>query len=264
MNQPGLQGTVHCHSTHSFDGQFSYAQLREFFMAKGLFFACMTEHIEYLDQPKIDAIFEACDEHSDDQFLFVPGIEMDYFKIYFLGLDRAEVDFSSHRSQFDSLYPKARMCVFSHPIKARYRYPPWLIERCDAVEILNTKHDGRHYFRPQSERLLLQVRRQRPGVVGLAGMDFHGPRQYSGVHLVLREPVPLTMEAVMDEIKSGHFELHMNGRPFSDVAGWERVLLRGRIHAMDFSHGINERLANSGIRIPYGIKRLLRRSMEGA
>jgi len=264
MNRLGLQGTVHCHSTHSFDGQLSYAQLRNFFIERGLSFACMTEHIEYLDQPKVDAIFDECEAHSDDRFLFVPGIEMDYFKIYLLGLDRARVDFASHRSQFDSLYPNARMCVFSHPIKARYCYPQWLIERCDAVEILNTKHDGRHYFRPQSEHLLAQVRKQRPQAVGVAGMDFHGPRHYSGVHLVLRNDVSLTNEAVMEEIKNGHFDLQMNGRPFSDIAGWKRILLRGRIHAMDVAHGINKRLARSGIRIPYGIKRLLRRSMEGA
>lgn len=264
MNRQGIQGTVHCHSTHSFDGQCSYAELRDFFTARGLGFVCMTEHIEYLDQAKVDAVFDACEAHSDAEFLFIPGIEMDYFKIYFLGLDRVDIDFSSHRSQFDSLHPKARMCVFSHPIKARYRYPQWLIDRCDAVEILNTKHDGRHYFRPQSERLLARVRKQRPHVVGLAGMDFHAPKQYSGVHLVLRNDVPLTMNTVMTEIERGHFDLQMNGRPFSDISGWERVLRRGRIHAMDFAHGVNKRLANSGIRIPYGIKRLLRRGMEGA
>lgn len=264
MNRQGIQGTVHCHSTHSFDGQLSYAELREFFMERDLSFACMTEHIEYLDQAKVDAIFDACETHSDDRFLFVPGIEMDYFKIYFLGLDRTAVDFSSHRSQFDSLHPKARMCVFSHPIKARYRYPQWLIERCDAVEVLNTKHDGRHYLRPQSERLLARVRKQRPKAVGVAGMDFHGRKHYSGVHLVLRNAVPLTAEAVLTEIESERFDLEMNGRRFADISGWERSLLRGRIHAMDLAHAVNKRLADSGIRIPYGIKRLLRRNMEGA
>lgn len=261
----GLQGTVHCHSDHSFDAHCSYAELREFFMARGLGFVCMTEHIEYLDQEKVDAIFDACEAHSDDAFRFVPGLEMDYFKIYFLGLRRARVDFTSHQSQFDSLYPHARMCVFSHPIKARYRYPQWLIDRCDAVEILNTKHDGRHYFRPQSERLLKQVRKQRSHVVGVAGMDFHGPKQYSGVHLVLDDRnVPLTDDAIIGELRAGRFDIHMNGRSLTAMPPWSRTLRRARIHAMDFAHGVNKRMADAGIGLPRGLKRLLRRSMEGA
>ena len=263
-NSDLIHGTVHCHSEHSFDAQCSYAELREYFLSKGLSFVCMTEHIEYLDQAKVDAIIDGCEAHSDERFLFVPGIEMDYFKIYFLGVSRTRVDFTDHRSTFDSLHPHAQLCIFSHPIKARYRYPQWLIDLCDGVEILNTKHDGRHYFRPQSERLLAQVRRHRPHAVGVAGMDFHSPKQYSATHMVLRERVPLTQEAVIDAIRRGAFDVHMNGRRLTDVGGAERALLRARIHAMDFAHGVNKRMANAGIRMPHGIKRLLRKGMEGA
>lgn len=261
---PGLRGTVHCHTTHSFDGTMNHAELREYFLARGLRFVCITEHIEYLDQRKVDAIFDACAAHSDEEFLFVPGMEMDYFKIYFLGLERCTVDFTDHRSMFDSMLPHAALCIFSHPIKARFRYPQWLIELCDGVEILNTKHDGRHYFRPQSERLLAEVRERRPEAVGVAGMDFHGPKQYSATHLVLRDATPLTAEAVLSAIRDGAFDIEMDGRRLADFPPLKRALLRGRIHLMDLAHGVNQRLADSGIRIPRGFKRLLRRGMEGA
>lgn len=259
-----VRGIVHCHSDHSFDAKLSYAELREYFLGKGLRFACMTEHIEYLDQDKIDAILAACEAHSDDHFLFVPGIEMDYFKIYFLGVRPAKVDFSSHRSMFDSLQPNAELCIFSHPIKARYRYPEWLIEMCDGVEVLNTKHDGRHYLRPQSERLLAQVRERRPRAVAVAGMDFHSPKQYSGAHLALREPVSLTCDAVLGAIRSGEFDLWMGGRRLADISGVERSWLRLRIHIMDAAHRVNKMLSDAGIRLPHVIRRLLRKGMEGA
>jgi hypothetical protein len=259
-----IRGIVHCHSEHSFDARMSYAELREYFLGKGLSFACMTEHIEYLDQEKIDAILAGCEEHSDDEFLFVPGIEMDYFKIYFLGVRPTRVDFSDHRSIFDSLHPNAELCILSHPIKARYRYPQWLIDLCDGVEVLNTKHDGRHYLRPQSERLLAQVRKYRPHAVGVAGMDFHSPKQYSGAHLALRESVPLTREAVLGAIRSGAFDIWMNGRKLSDVGAVERNWLRMRIHAMDIAHRVNKAMADAGFRVPGPIRKLLRKGMEGA
>ena len=260
----GLRGTVHCHTTHSFDGTMDHAQLREYFLERGLRFVCLTEHIEYLDQGKVNAIFEACEANSDDEFLFIPGMEMDYFKIYFLGLKPCEVDFTDHRSQFESMLPHAEMCVFSHPIKARYDYPQWLIDLCDGVEILNTKHDGRHYFRPQSEKLLERVRRQRPSTIGLAGMDFHGPKQYSATHLVLRNPISLTREAVLHELRAGAFDIEMAGRRLADVSPSERAVLRARIHMMDFAHWTNKKLANAGFRLPKALKRMLRKGMEGA
>lgn len=266
MSSPiaGLHGTVHCHTTHSFDGTMDHAQLREYFLARGLRFVCLTEHIEYLDQAKVDAIFDACEAHSDDEFLFIPGMEMDYFKIYFLGLERCQVDFTDHRSQFDSMHPHAELCIFSHPIKARFKYPDWLMALCDGVEVLNTKHDGRHYFRPQSEKLLAEVRRRRPDAIAVAGMDFHGPKQYSGTHLVLRDAVPLQRDAVLAAIRDGAFDVEMAGRRLADIPAFERGLLRTRIHLMDFAHRVNKRMAGSGLRIPKSIKRLLRKGMEGA
>ena len=81
-----LRGIVHAHSTRSFDGSCDYAALRELFVAGGLDFVCMTEHIEYLDQGDVDAILADCEAHSDARFVFVPGIEMDCFVVYFLGV----------------------------------------------------------------------------------------------------------------------------------------------------------------------------------
>lgn len=259
-----IQGTVHCHSQHSFDAQMSYAELREFFVSHGLKFVCITEHIEYLDQAAVNEIIDDCRANSDDDFVFVPGIEMDYFKIYFLGVEKTQIDFSTHRSTFDSIRPKARLCIFSHPIKARYKYPQWLMDLCDGVEILNTKHDGRHYFRPQSERLLEKVRRQRPSAIGVAGMDFHSIKQYSGTHLVLRDNVPITEDSILNALGSGNFDVYMKGRNLAHVPSVEKAFLRTKIHMMDFAHGINKRIAGAGLKLPKGLKRLLRKGMEGA
>ena len=231
-----VKGTVHAHSTNSYDAQLTYAELRELFSSQGLSFVCMTEHIEYLMQGDIDRIIIDCRKHSDANFVFVPGIEMDCFVIYFLGLDDVRVDFSSNRTVFDSLHAKSRMCVFSHPIKAKFDYPRWLIDKCDAVEVLNTKHDGHHYFRPQSERLYKQVRVVRPHAVALAGMDFHERSNFSPVYMQLTRDGVLTEAFVLDCLQQGAFEIYNDGRAFSQYSWVRREFARIKLQAMDSSH----------------------------
>lgn len=258
-----FEGTVHAHSSNSYDARMSYAELRAFFMGKGLHFVCMTEHIEHLAQADIDRIIDGCRAHSDERFLFVPGIEMDCFVIYFLGVDHVTVDFTSNRSIFDSLKRTAKMCVFAHPIKAKYDYPTWLMELCDGVEVLNTKHDGQHYLRPQSEALYRRVLARRPRAVALAGMDFHGVKNYTPVRMRLSRTGPLTEDLVLDCLRQGRFEIVKDGVPFSAYGPLRRNLARLRIHAMDLSHRVHKGLAGRGIAVPKGIKRTLRRLMEG-
>jgi hypothetical protein len=89
-------------------------------------------------------------------------------------------------------------------------------------------------------------------------------KAHSGVHLVLERHVELTDDAIINELRGGRFDIHMNGVSLSQMGAIPRTLRRGRIYAMDVAHGVNKRMANAGIRLPHGIKRLLRRSMEGA
>lgn len=257
------QGIVHAHSNNSFDASMSYAELRDFFSARGLHFACMTEHIEELTQADIDRIVDGCRSHSDERFLFVPGIEMDCFVIYFLGVDHVRVDFADNRSIFESLHRAASLCIFSHPIKAGYRYPDWLIERCDGVEVLNCKHDGTHYLRPQSERLYRRIRTRRPGAVALAGLDFHGPRGYASIRLRLTAAGPLTEQHVLQSLKGGAFEIVKDGVPMRSFGTFKRSMLQARIHLMDASHGVHRMITRAGIPVPRGIKRAIRGIMEG-
>ena len=264
MNPTGLyEGTVHAHSTNSYDGTMSYPELREFFQSRGLAFVCMTEHIEELAQTDIDRIVADCRRHSDERFLFVPGLEMDCFVIYFLGIDNVQVDFTSDKTIFDSLARVASMCVLSHPIKAGFAYPDWLTKQCDAVEVLNTKHDGRHYYRPESEQLHRGIARERPNVVRLAGMDFHSPKEWCDVRLRLTRRGTLTETFVLGELRTGAFEVLKGARALDDYRLLERSYARCKIRIMDIAHSVNRTLARGGMRVPYPVKRRLRKLFEG-
>lgn len=258
-----LRGIVHAHSTRSFDGACDYAALRELFIAGNLDFVCMTEHIEHLVQADIDAILADCAAHSDERFLFVPGIEMDCFVVYFLGVSPTRVDFSDNRTIFDSLHPNARLCVLSHPIKAKYDYPGWVVEACDAVEIMNNKHDGKFFFRPQSERMLARIRRDKPGVAAVVGMDFHRVDQFCPIHIRLTRPGPLTAEFITAEIGAGNTAFYDGETCLSDLSPLAQALRRGRVHVMDVAHRVNFSLQQAGFKLPGPIRRRIARVMEG-
>jgi hypothetical protein len=257
------RGFAHCHSTFSYDGQYDYPELREIFIKKGLHFVCITEHIEYLDQLKINAIIDGCQSNSDEKFLFIPGIEMDEFVIYFIGIKKVEVDFSSSKTIFDSLLTVAKMCVFSHPIKAKYHYPDWLIDCCDGVEIWNTKHDGIHYPRYQSTRLLRNVRSRHSQAVQLVGMDFHTKSHLSPANIRLLKSGPLTEEFVVNEIKLGCFNIHKNHKNLDEISTVEKYYLWSRIAMMDQAHIIHLLLTKYEITVPKPVKRMFRKLMEG-
>ncbi|WP_208102995.1 PHP domain-containing protein, partial [Escherichia coli] len=69
-SQKHYRGFAHCHSNYSYDGKYTYSELKELFLKENLDFVCITEHIEYLDQNQIDTIIDDCRANSDDQFLF--------------------------------------------------------------------------------------------------------------------------------------------------------------------------------------------------
>ena len=257
------RGTVHVHSKRSHDGRLSYPELRAFLAGRGLRFACMTEHIEGLTQGDLERIIAECRTHSDGEFAFVPGIEMDCFVIYFLGVRPVSVDFSSTRAIFDSLRPASRLCILSHPVKARFEYPRWVLDACDGVEILNTKHDGHHYFRRGNERLLQTVRRRQPAAVGLAGMDFHEAKNFSDVHLRLNLSGTLREDAILDSLVAGDFEIFKGSEPLASLSPLRRALGRGRIVAMDAAHAMHRALARRGLHLPPALTRTLRRVVEG-
>jgi len=259
----GPKGVAHVHSTISFDGQCDYARLRDLFVSRGLRFACITEHIETLDQAAIDRIVAGCAAHSDAEFLFLPGVEMDFFGVYFAGIRGGPVDFGSRDAVYRSLAAMARMLVLAHPIKKNYAYPPPILDACDAVEVLNSKHDGRFYFRRGSERLLARIRERRPGVAAVVGLDFHQPSDLCPIHMELLDPVPLDPDSVCGALRAGRVRFLSGAESLGDLGSWARATRRFRTSLMDVSHGANRLLRRLGIRVPKGIRRRIARVMEG-
>lgn len=257
------QGLIHIHSNHSFDGQCTYAQLRELFIAQGLRFACITEHIEGLNQPAIDRIIQQCQAASDASFLFIPGLEMDRFRVIFLGLDPVRVDFSSDRATFNTLRSAARLCILAHPVKARFTYPDWLIDACDGIEIWNARHDGFHCIRPQNERLFRTLCQRKPNPIKLAGLDLHAPSDFRPLTVRLQYAGPLTAPYVLDQLQHSLIDICKSGQPIDTLGPLSRLAHRNRIRMMDLLHALHKTVAHWGLPLPGPLKRVARRMAEG-
>src|SRR5690349_8425792 len=70
-----VAGVIHMHSDYSHDGRDSLEQLRDVCLERGIRFVGMTDHAEDLDPEVFGEYVRNCEALSDDQVLFVPGLE---------------------------------------------------------------------------------------------------------------------------------------------------------------------------------------------
>ena len=84
-------GIIHVHSTLSYDGQHTLAQLASFGRACGYSFIGMSEHSDTFDDEKMEVLVDECARLSDDRFLLIAGIEFsceDNLHLIGLGIKR--------------------------------------------------------------------------------------------------------------------------------------------------------------------------------
>ena len=68
-------GIIHVHSTFSYDGEHTLAELASFGKKCGYSFIGMAEHSDTFDDAKMKALVEECGRLSDGEFLMIAGIE---------------------------------------------------------------------------------------------------------------------------------------------------------------------------------------------
>ena len=264
MDKPvTLKGISHVHSTFSFDGKVEIDKVHEFFAHRGFDFVLLSEHIETLDLPRMQEIYDACARVSTAQCLLIPGIEIDELHILIFGIARP--------SAYDDLESFTRNChaggsliVLSHPVKIRKGIPAAVLPLLAGVEVWNTRYDGRRSPRPASEDLFRQLRRNSPGLVAVCGMDFHNYSDFSPISLEVetasREP-----HAILDAIRRGRARICSHGAviPIYDDSPAAAMLahrVRGRIAAVMYDGAVTvyRALKRLGLRIPRPIRRAVK------
>jgi hypothetical protein len=178
-----VRGAAHVHSTFSFDGKLTHRQLRELFLSRGFQFALMSEHIEYQTPDTLRSAIDACARESTQDFLFVPGIEIDDLHILMYGVPSVPdgidcIDLFRHARAAGSLI------ALSHPIKIRGQLNPEVVDALRAVEIWNGRYDGKLFPRWANLRYLAIGNLPVP----IIGHDLHSAADISKLAIELEVP----------------------------------------------------------------------------
>lgn len=206
MTEQGRTGVVHVHSSFSHDGRDTPEALHAFAAARGIAFIGLTDHAEDFDADTWETLVADCARVSDAAVRLVPGLEFRFagyrgLHLLALGLTRWIAPTTPAEFMAMTRGGVAGFTIVAHPVLPRYELPAEVRAGIDAIEVWNASYNTRYLPDPRAIRLLADIRRTRPEVVGVAGLDQHDGRNDRGTRVVLQAPSgdPLA------ELKAGRF-----------------------------------------------------------
>ena len=238
--------------------------LATFFRDRGVNVVLMSEHVETLDPEKLVRIVADCQQYSSDSFLLIPGIEIDALNALFYDVQPVET-WADVRDLAIQFARGGALVAVSHPVKVKTDIPEVTASNVEAVEIWNSRHDGKWAIDERIVRFWLALR-QRLGkpLIPLCGIDFHKPSDF--VPLFFEFPCErLDRQTVIDAIRSTRYRIIRSGRPLPLDFGSGRLSGTYRISSAVYRYSykmvyrVHRAVLRSGIQPPKGLRSLLRR-----
>lgn len=235
-----IVGVAHVHSTYSYDGQLSMAELAAVAKQRRWSFMLVTEHSDSLTPEAFVAAEAECQALSRDGFVMFPSIEYTCDEnVHILGYNAGFIaDFpTSPVALAREVRSRGGVAILAHPRKYTRRRPELLTEdllnAVSGVEVWNSKvmYDG-PWFAPVRNYDFV-----RPGGLALCGQDAHYYKHFSS--LVIEMDVPsLTRDHIMQCIAGARFRM-TNGfaslDPHGMPAGRARTVARATDAAVSFA-----------------------------
>jgi hypothetical protein len=215
-----LVGAVHVHSSYSRDGTDTLETIHARAAAAGIRFIGMTDHAEDFDADRYVEYQAACRALSDDRVMLIPGLEFRFARYRGLhllacGLERwAEPE--TPMAFAAEIADAARLTIMAHPVLSGYRLPSEIRDCIDAIEVWNASYNTRYLPDPRAISLLQNVRRARPAVVGVAGLDQHDASNDRRTRVVLTDARDIADPLVA--IREGRFTNRGQTMSFSAAA----------------------------------------------
>lgn len=213
-----VKGAIHIHSTLSYDGKLSIAELADLYSSHGFHFVCLSEHAEHMDESKVAELLRFCREHSRADFCMIPGLETvctgDY---HIVGVGAPEIIPVSQRDPVtvsQRIREQGGLPVLAHPKRYGWKIPAQILRAVHAVEIWNLVYDGKFLPSANAPRAFRAFQKTNPHLFAIAGHDLH--RRGGFYDLSLQMEVPeLTRGAVLAQILSGNYSICS---PFFEVS----------------------------------------------
>ncbi len=259
-----LRGVGHVHSTYSFDGKVPLDELAAFLRGKGLDFVLMTEHVEQMDAPSLSRFVDDCRALSTDDFLMLPGVEIEYSNVLAFGID--------HVRQWDEpadLIPVFReqgaFLGLSHPAKLHRDAEVNAFPVVEGVEVWNRKYDGTKTLRPRSMALYEHLLGRKPGLVPTCGLDFHRLSDWTDVWMEVDAESP-TRQQIFAALRAGAVRISAHGELipiYADSAPTARAFYRLKSSActavLDTATFANNGLNRAGLELPRNVKQFVKK-----
>ncbi|MBI3792000.1 MAG: hypothetical protein HY275_14140 [Gemmatimonadetes bacterium] len=263
---PTFTGILHAHSTWS-DGDFPLVELRDALKADGYRFVCMGDHAEYFDEARAAEYRAECARLSDASFVMVPGFEFGCLeRLHIVGLG-CTVPFGSQEPDAVIAHIRAHggFSIIAHPKNEHFPWIEGFTARPHAIEVWNSKYDGRYAPRPGTFDLHARMRARDPALTTTYGVDLHFRHQNRKLHIEL-ECDALDAPSILAAIHAGRYVGRMGEYRF--VPGAPLAPSQRRAFAFRSARylafrrtvkTVKELLDKSGAALPPGIKAQLRR-----
>lgn len=170
---------LHVHSTWS-DGEFTLEELRAVFLRQGVRAVFMSDHDTAFVPAQLQAYRDACAAVSDDQLRVIAGLEFtapDRMHIVGYGVTELSPD-PAPEAIFRHVSAHEGFSVLAHPRDDHFARIEKLSELPDALEVWNSKYDGKRGPRARTFALLGRLRQRTPGLLAAYGQDLHWRNQY--------------------------------------------------------------------------------------
>ena len=260
-----IKGVVHMHSTYSYDGKESLQSLRDFLMARGVSFCCLTEHTDQMTLEQAQLFVQECKMLSTSQFVFIPGFEVPYLKAHIL-LVGTEVFLGQFADgEMLKTWSKASsLTVLAHPVRNTFIVDDVMEQVLDGVEIWNQQYEGKLVPRQRSVRLLKSLQKKNQSLLATGGLDFHR-KEHFGSPLYTIDISNLTADAILSALKKGEYSFGREGVSVSSTGFWKgdtafKSKLQSALSIIVIVLGkkTNALLAVCGIKLPKSLKQIIR------
>jgi predicted metal-dependent phosphoesterase TrpH len=270
-----MLAALHLHSTYS-DGEYTLAELRDVFLRAGCRVIAVTDHAEAFSSEKLARYVAECADLSDEHITLVPSLEFacrDKMHILGYGVTR-RYESDEPQDILRHIANEGGVAVIAHPRTDFFDWIRRFDELPQGIEVWNSKYDGRQAPRPETFRLVTELRSRKPDLHGFFGIDLHWRKQFRSLHVQLlnaANTLPNSTShaarvALLDTLRGGHFVGLCRELRLPSHAGLPDALLRKfevrhrnyqRFRKAMFTA---KRMAESlGARAPAGLKAQLRR-----
>ncbi|MCF7815446.1 MAG: PHP domain-containing protein [Candidatus Pacebacteria bacterium] len=269
MEMKEYKGILHCHSTYSYDAKLSLLELKKLFQEKGLSFVCMTEHVDELTPERSEEFVRECEVLSDDSFRFIPGFEVPYKHAHILMIGMREFlgKYASTLEVLKTWTSKAEFVVLAHPVRNHFEVEDGLLEQIDALEVWNQQYEGKRVPRTRSVTLLDGLRKQKPLLLAVGGVDFHRTEHF-GSPVTTLSVEKLTEATILEKLQTGAYSVSSDKAFFYGTLPNSVGLLRAHrleslvsVTVIVMGKFVNKILASLGLSLPKSFRNIIRKRL---